>query len=290
MPIEATHHIRPLQGHTQPQLMLCDDNELYVVKLQNNLRRRRQLVSEYLATELARWAGLHTKACAPVNVPQFLIDRLPALGTHTRQDAGRYEAGPHLGLRYVGGLSGRPVMDILPETYLDDLTNRETFAGIFALDKWCSNANRRQAVFYRGPSSKRYTAYFIDQGDCFSGAAWAFSDLPGHGLFDRRSVYRNVTGWNSFEPFLSRLVSIRPEIIGTIVQSIPPEWYDGQEKSVEELIDALLKRRSHIHDLIAQSRDAIPGLFPDWIPRAYISTSVQPRSLFTSYSAQVLQG
>jgi hypothetical protein len=288
MTVQALHHVRAMKGHTRPHLMLCDDNEIYVVKFRRNLHHSRQLASEYIATRLARWVGLPAPECSAVYVPQFLMDNTPEL--RTQLNAIKCAPGFHLCSRFVGGLDAGPVMDMLPQTYLHELTNGESFAGILAFDKWCSNTGRRQAVFHRTVGSRRYTAYFIDQGDCFCGDAWAFSDLSDHGLFDQRSVYRDITGWDSFEPFITRLASIRPEVVWDIALQVPPEWYGGQMKSLEELIDSLLVRRSRIHQLIANSRDRNPQLFPGWMSKTYAAVLPRPRAVFASLSVGMLNG
>ena len=45
-----------------------------------------------------------------------------------------------------------------------------------------------------------------DHGFVFQGPHWRLDDSPLHGLYHRAAVYRNVTGWQDFEPWLERIV------------------------------------------------------------------------------------
>ena len=85
-----------------------------------------------------------------------------------------------------------------------EVRNLREFAGALVLDKWTCNANGRQALFHRKGRERRYSAAFIDQGFCFNAGEWRFLDAPLRGVYARNGVYRDVTGWESFEPWLSR--------------------------------------------------------------------------------------
>lgn len=58
--------------------------------------------------------------------------------------------------------------------------------------------------FFLEPGRSRYQAMIIDQGFCFNAGEWNFPDAPLRGLYNRHSVYRHVTGMDSFEPWLKR--------------------------------------------------------------------------------------
>ena len=97
------------------------------------------------------------------------------------------------------------VVDYLPEEQMAEVKNLGEFAGILALDKWTGNANGRQAVFARKQRERRYRAVFIDYGYCFHAGEWRFEDVPLRGVYYRNDVYREIAGWESFEPWLTRL-------------------------------------------------------------------------------------
>ena len=288
MTIQVTQHVRQVRGKTRAQLMLCDDGHLYVVKFGSSRQHYRQLVAEYIVTQLARWAGLPVPRCSVVDVPRLLIEGTSELATDARC-ADKIEAGLHFGSRCVGWRTGS-LMDMLPEFRLCEVTNLRSFAGALVLDKWCSNTDRRQAVFYRRTGGTQYSAYFIDQGDCFGGATWKFLASARDGLFDRPIVYRDITGWDSFEPFMSRFLTIKPEVVWGIAQSVPSAWSDTHDNSLADLIEILLKRRSSIHELIDCSRAANPQLFPHWVHRAYVSVPAQSWSVLTPIHPEASTG
>jgi hypothetical protein len=108
--------------------------------------------------------------------------------------------------------------------------NLAEFAGILALDKWTGNSNGRQAVFTRRQRERRYRAVFIDFGYCFHAGEWKFEDIPLRGVYYRNDVYREVTGWESFEPWLTRLETMAAETVWAAANEVPPEWYGGDSE------------------------------------------------------------
>jgi hypothetical protein len=156
------------------------------------------------------------------------------------------------------------VLDYLPETMIGQVRNLETFAGILALDKWTCNADGRQAAFWRKLREKKYTATFIDQGYCFNAGEWSFPDSPLRGVFMRNDVYVGVTGWESFEPWLTRLEEMPVEEIAACAEDIPPEWYENDDDGMNMLIQELDKRRKKVRRLIEEFRKSTRSPFPNW--------------------------
>lgn len=248
--VQAVQQIRRMRGGAQGQLMLGSDGRLYVVKFRNNPQHERVLANEMLATRLAAAVGLTVPETEVVEVSSWLVEHTPEL----RVDLGRRQepctAGLNFGARYVGGLMPGQVMDYLPEEQLGEVRNLAEFAGMLALDKWTGNANGRQAVFTRSARERRYTAVFIDQGFCFHAGEWKFEDAPLRGVYPRNAVYGRVTGWESFEPWLSRMESMPVERIWDAAAEIPPEWYGGAVEEMERLVETLEKRRGRIRELV----------------------------------------
>ena len=90
-----------------------------------------------------------------------------------------------------------------------EVRNMRDLAGALALDKWTCNANGRQVAFWKKGRERKFTASFIDQGYCFNAGEWSFPDSPLRGVFGRNDVYACITGWESFEPWLSRIETFR---------------------------------------------------------------------------------
>ncbi len=205
--------------------MLGADGHAYVVKFQNNPQHRRVLANEFLATRLARAAGLSAPEVELVDVSQWLIDNTAELEIDLGRARVRCEPGLQFGSRFVGGLMPGQVVDYLPEEPLLEVRNLAEFAGILALDKWTGNANGRQAVFTRRQRERRYQAVFIDFGYCFRAGEWRFEDAPPRGVYYRNDVYREVTWWVSFETWLTRLETMPAETVWAAAGEVPPEWY-----------------------------------------------------------------
>ena len=107
---------------------------------------------------------------------------------------------------------------------------------MLVVDKWTGNCNGRQAVFDRKARERKYRATFIDQGFCFNAGEWTFPDSPLRGVYARNSVYSGVTGWQSFEPWLSRVEAMPAEKLWAIAEAVPPEWYGGDLSQIEQLM------------------------------------------------------
>jgi hypothetical protein len=142
--------------------------------------------------------------------------------------------------------------------------NLAEFAGILALDKWTSNINGRQAVFQKGRREQRYKATFIDQGYCFHAGDWKLVDASLGGVFAENAVYRGITGWSSFEPWLSRIENFPEETAWAIAEAIPPNWYGGDVSALENLLTRLQARRARVRELIRAFRETARQPFPNW--------------------------
>jgi hypothetical protein len=260
----AIQQIRRMRGGAQSQLMLASDNNLYVVKFSNNPQHVRVLANELLATRLAEAVGLAVPPAEVIEVSDWLVKHTEELTIELRGGAQRCRPGLHFASRWVGGLMPGQTVDYLPQEQLLEVRNLAEFAGILAMDKWTCNINGRQAVFQKGRRDRRYNAIFIDQGYCFHAGDWKFVDLHLGGVFAENTVYRGVTGWASFEPWLSRIENLAPETAWAIAESIPPEWYGGDLSALEMLIDRLLARRGRVRELIVGFGESARRPFPNW--------------------------
>ena len=281
MAVMAVQAIRRMRGGAQSQLMLGADGQLWVVKFKNNPQHIRVLANELIATRIAEAIGLPVPQSDVVEVSEWLIANSPEMVVeHGRGKQERCAAGLQFGSRFVGGLMPGQVVDYLPEQQLDEVRNLAEFAGMLVVDKWTGNCNGRQAVYERGPRQRKYRAIFIDQGFCFNAGEWTFPDVPLRGVFARNRVYSRVTGWNSFEPWLSRVEAFAASGLGTIAEAVPPEWYGGDLGVIEHLMETLLRRRSRMRELIEHFRDSSRQPFPNWgstvtvvVPKMFEETS-----------------
>jgi hypothetical protein len=265
MAVTAVQSVRRMRGGAQSQLMLGADGHLWVVKFQNNPQHLRVLANELIATRLAEAVGLSVPQSDVVDVSPWLIanssEMMMELGRGRREPCA---SGLQFGSRFVGGLMPGQVVDYLPEPQMDEVRNLDEFAGMLVVDKWTGNCNGRQAVFERKPRERRYKAIFIDQGFCFNAGEWTFPDSPLRGVFPRNQVYARVHGWESFEPWLTRVEEFAGDALWKIADEVPPEWYGGDPRTIEELMEKMLQRRSRLRELIGQFRDSNREPFPHW--------------------------
>ena len=264
MAVQAVQHIRRMRGGAQGQLMLGADGHPYVVKFQNNPQHRRVLANELLASRLALAVGLTAPHGELMDVSSWLVENTPELEIDLGRTRVRCEAGLQFGSRFVGGFMPGQVVDYLPEEQMGEVKNLAEFAGMLALDKWTGNANGRQAVFERRQRERRYKAVFIDFGYCFHAGEWRFEDAPLRGVYYRNDVYREIDGWDRFEPWLTRMETMAEDTVWAAANEVPPEWYGGDLGEMEALVEKLLARRARIRELVEAFATSDREPFPKW--------------------------
>jgi hypothetical protein len=77
-------------------------------------------------------------------------------------------------------------------------------------------------------------------------------------------VYAQVTGWSSFEPWLSRVEAFPADALWKIAEHVPPEWYGGDSRVIEVLMETLMKRTGRVRELITAFRKSNREPFPNW--------------------------
>jgi hypothetical protein len=87
---------------------------------------------------------------------------------------------------------------------------------------------------------------------------------PFRGVFGRNDVYTSVTGWESFEPWISRIENFVESLLSRIAEQVPPEWYDHDEIELERLLSTLLERRRKVRELILGFKNSSCNPFPNW--------------------------
>src|SRR5579872_5712844 len=218
-----------MRGGAQSHLMRAADGNFYVVKFQNNPQHTRVLANEWLATRIAERVGLPAAATEIVEVGEWLINKTPELHVQHAGEKIRCTPGLQLGSRFVIDPMQGQVLDYMPEAMLDaaHVRNLEIFAGALAFDKWLCNADGRQVVYWRRGRERKYSAALVDQGYCFNAGEWSFPDSPLRGVFSMNAAYAGIVGWQSFEPWLTRIEQFAAEELARFAENIPPEWYSG---------------------------------------------------------------
>ncbi len=271
MPVDARRLVRKMRGGAQAHLLEGSDGNCYVVKFSNNPQHRRILVNEWISAVFLRHLGLSSPEAAMVRVSDEFLRNNPdaylQLGRERRAPA----LGWHFGSRYPGDPARTAVYDFLPDSLLDKVENAAEFPGVLAFDKWTSNEDSRQAIFFRArvrveqrPERLGFIAQMVDNGYVFGGPHWRLSDSPIQGLYFRPLVYAKVRGWADFEPWMERIRHFPEEVVDQAVKQIPPAWVVGEEFELERLLDRLLARRKRVADLIQDCRAGRADPFPAW--------------------------
>ena len=282
-----------MRGGANAHLMLADDDRFYVVKFRNNPQHPRVLVNEAIAYTLLDYLQLPAPPWDLVEVSRGLIAVSPGLTLEKNHRIVRCEPGLHFGSRCPLDPTRHSLYDYVPESVLDRVLNLQAFLGVLVFDKWVSNANGRQAIFFRdragrwlasggvadgkktSPRSLVYVANMIDHGFAFNAHHWDFFDSPERGLYLRREVYKPVTGLDSFEPWLTRARECPPEVLDDAYKRIPPAWLGADSGELEALLEKLFARRESVADLVQATKGAPRTPFPNWAAR--VSTGGIPR-------------
>jgi hypothetical protein len=271
--VVAVEHVRRMRGGAQPHLMRCSDDGYYVVKFLDNPQHPRVLANEWVGTRLAAGLGLPVPETAVVEVPEELINHTADLAIDLGRSRKKVRAGLQFGSRYPGDPNEMQVYDFLPDDRLAEVENLSDFVGMLVFDKWTCNTDGRQVVFYRPRGNLCYRALMIDQGFCFNAGEWDFPDAPLRGLYSRTRVYQEVTGMESFEPWLERLEEGTGEhILDDIASEIPSEWCEFDTGALCRLVEKLWSRRRRVRDLILSAKNTYRQPFPNWKRAAVISS------------------
>jgi hypothetical protein len=275
--LSAVEHIRKMRGGSQAHLMRASDGNLYVTKFQNNPGGVRTLASEFFATKLALFLDLPTAEVQVIDVPEALIAGTPALRIEIDGSSLPCLSGAQLGSRYAGDPTTGRIFDHMPKSQFHQVVNRTDTLQMLAFDKWTGNCDERQAVFVKRPHEFGYHMVFIDQHYCFDGERWLFPDLPSHARCSHPKIYEVVTGWESFEPVLSKIEAIDYGDLWRCAARIPHEWIEHDGQGLFDLVEVLYRRRSLIRELISQFRDSDHAPFPNWTHRFSGSSGAPPR-------------
>lgn len=263
--VTAVEHLRKLRGGSQPHLLVASDGACYVTKFANNPQHIRVLANEMFAGQLAHRLGLPVAISEVIDVPEWFIRETPELCIEVGHGIFPCSAGRQLASRYVSDSARGPVYDYLPDQEFARVTNLGDFPRVLVLDKWAVNCDGRQAVFTPDRSANdSYSATFVDHGFCFNAGEWNFPDAPLRGAYARNCVYSMVTGWDTFEPALSRAEGMDLEEIWRFARRIPEEWYEHDLDGLSRITEALYRRRLKIRDLITDFRRSKRNPFPNW--------------------------
>jgi hypothetical protein len=255
--INACEAIHKMRGGSQAYLIRGDDGRRYVTKFVNNPQfGRRLLVNEYIASGLFDHLGICSPPHAVVRIGRHFLKDNPGVRFTIKSVEHPVCCGEHFGSLYTGDA----VYDFLPDALLPDVYNLQHFCGALVLDKWLSNADGRQAVFFRAEvqrpseaSGSVWVAQMIDNVHAFQGAEWTFSDSAVQGLYGRSIVYGPAPVMADFEPWLEAACAIDRPLLEEIARGQPLNWVRGEERELSRLLDRLYRRREILPALVTES-------------------------------------
>ena len=266
-----------MRGGAQAHLLEADDGNWYVVKFRNNPQHRRILVNEALSATFLDYLKIAAPETALIHVSVQFLAANPEL--HLSLGTRRIECEPgwQFGSRYPGDPVYTAVYDFLPDALLPQVVNLQDFRAILVFDKWTGNADGRQSVFYRAmvrggaaslatPAAGRpgFVARMIDHGYTFNGPHWDFPESPVQGLYARRLVYDAVRSLDDFQPWLEQVIHFPEEVVDQAWKRIPPDWVEGEEDALDQLLEKLFERRKRLPDLVSACRESKVNPFPNW--------------------------
>jgi len=274
MPLTAVRHVRKMRGGAQSHLLEADNGCWYVVKFRNNPQHRRILVNELLSSVFLGYLKIAVPETALIRVTAEFLAANPELHLNLGTLRIPIEPGWHFGSQFPGDPNRIAVYDYLPDALLPQVANLDDFRAILVFAKWVANADGRQSIFHRAlvhrsedraPASRPgFVARMIDHGFAFNGPHWDFPESPVQGLYHRRTVYESVRSLDDFRPWLDQIVHFPEEVIDQAWKRIPPDWIDGEEDQLAQLLDRLHARRSRLPELICACREARTNPFPNW--------------------------
>ncbi len=276
MPVRARKLIRKMRGGAQAHLMEGDDGSFYVVKFTNNPQHRRILVNEWLSCSFLRYLQIHVPHTALIELTPEFIRANPELYLSVGSRRETIPPGIHFGSRLAVHPERVAIFDFLPDKLLGKIENRVDFLGTLIFDKWVGNTDSRQAVFFRAraktwtplrgetPARVGFFAQMIDHGYAFNGPVWEFRDSPLQGLYFRTSVYDSVQSLDSFQPWLAMVENFPVEVVDSAWKEIPRHWVEDDEEALEQMLEALMKRRSRVGQLIQEMQQKRSSAFANW--------------------------
>jgi hypothetical protein len=279
MLVQAAEVVRRMRGGAQAWLLRGCDEAHYVVKFRENAQHPRILINEWLASRFL----LHLQLCAAQPVLVQCTDawlqtaRNEGLQVQVGRELRQVSSGFHFGARVPVNPNTTAIYDFLPDGMFERLENRRHFHGLLVFDQWVSNADTRQAVYFRArlkdflrdtvypPAKLGLMAMMIDHGYAFQGPEWVLRGMPRQGLYPRPVAYQGIASWDDLEPWLTGVMHFPESAVDEACKSMPSSWFeDDDEAQLEVLLEQLMRRAKRIPDLLSACRNAQPDLFPNW--------------------------
>ena len=276
MLLTARRHIRKMRGGAQSHLLEADDGRFYIVKFQNNPQHRRILVNELVASVFLKTSGFE-RGGRPHSRQRGIYSGESGVSIELGTRRVPVSTGRQFGSRYPGDPSKMAVYDFVPDTLLHQVRNLSDFLGVLVFDKWVSNADGRQAVFFRArvrewlpgaAEAHALTMGFVGlmyrRRICLQRPGLEVHGFAGSGFVPAQTGLWGCASLAQFEPWLERVMHFPEEVVDQALKQVLPGVDAGEQDQFEGMLEQLMRRRKRVPDLIRDVRQAKVSPFPEW--------------------------
>lgn len=247
--VNIVRYVTPLrEGGSLPAIVEADDDFLYVAKFRGAGQGTKALIADLIGAELARAIGL--------KVPELVLADLDEAFGRTEpdeeiQDLLKFSTGTNLGVHYLSGaISFDPVVN-----EVDALTASKIVwldALLTNVDRTAKNTN--MLIWNR-------ELWMIDFGACLyfhhSWDNWEQSSLSPFGNIQSHVLLGKANQLTEVDGSLKAIIT--PELLTTILQSIPDDWLNGHgtpDEMRQVYHEFLTQRIAHSSIFLKTAQDA----------------------------------
>lgn len=253
----ARHLIRRMHGGSQSFLLRGEDEELYIVKFNNNQQGPNLLANEMLGSEFLRAVGLPTPNWKAILITDEFLKSNPNIYFEGMSGAARpIESGIHFGSHLVRAEEVGQMYDFLPSSFCRRIANPFDFLGIYIFDVWANHHDHRQAIFTCRSENSAINAHFIDNGHLFGGPHWSYEEKYGAAMCLDQNLY--ITPWNkgAIDKWISHFEISLQRKISQVVKRVPDSWYKSDIADLAEFLEFRLRnlRQLFLHELQGNRR------------------------------------
>jgi hypothetical protein len=241
-------------GITTPHFFRANDDNIYIVKLQNNRLGPKVLVSEFLAAKIGKIMGLCFPPSSIIMIPQEFLEKnqQPAIAGAS--------AGLHFASRYLKNT------EYLDKNNLSRASNIKELAGIMLFDHMLHNldrsGNKKNLLLCR--EEEEFKIYAIDNSHLFKTGRWTVKTLEK--LANNKKIYyrrnfglllKDCLTADDFLPYLENLKKLTDSAITDIINDLPVEWL-ADETERQALTQHIKIRRDAVTQLWEKLCNHIP--------------------------------
>jgi hypothetical protein len=247
--VHAVQFIRKMRGGSEPALIRCNDDKLYVVKFSRNRQGPNVLANEVLGSELLKTFNLPTPPWKAVALStRFLKENSDAF-PETPSGICPIESELQFGSEFLGGDETGQAYEWLPKGLSRRVANSDDFLGVHIFDVWMNHCDHRQSIFTTRNANASFTAVFIDNGHLCGGPEWKRVSRRGESLSLDSRFHPAGFPEQAIEAWISRFESLSSTSIVDVIPRIPKFWYSGD---IDKVVDSLILRLSLLRTLLPE--------------------------------------